>query len=130
MDKDKLDFPLDSLKPSLERMVERQVPHSGRILALINQTPGMKWTDLCESDQAIVRGWSLHLVGMLRRIHGQLVQVKSIVAEASHVEKTNAFLSSDDLVRIAEHHAASGRANRANVFRLAAALRTPAGTKS
>jgi precorrin-6B methylase 2 len=93
---------------------------------MIEINPQLRWSDLEENDRAIIQGWSLHLVGLLKRLHGQLQRVKEVVVEASTIEKQNQFLSRDDLLRIAEHHSHAGEPNRANAFRLAAALRTPA----
>lgn len=125
-----MNFPLDSLRPTLERLAARQVPHAARLLALIEANPGMSWNDLDKGDRAIIQGWSLHLVGLLNRLHLQLQRVKSVVLLASQIEKDNPLLGRDDLLRIADHHSGRGDLDRANAFRLAAALRTPAPTRS
>jgi hypothetical protein len=121
-----MDFPLESLKPTLRRLTDKEVPHASRLLDMIERNPHMRWSDLGDADQAIIQGWSLHLVGLLRRLHDQLQRVKRVVVEASQIEKDNPYLSRDALTRIADHHGQSGDPDRANAFRLAAALRTPA----
>ena len=130
MDRNQMDFPLSSLKPTLKRLVEKNVPHAERLLRMIEENPKMRWRDLGETDRAIVQGWSLHLVGLLNRLHGQLQRVKRVVVLASRIEKNNCYLSRDDLLRIAEHHSQSQEADKANAFRLAAALRTPSSSVS
>jgi hypothetical protein len=130
MSQPNMDFPLESLKPTLKRLVEKKVPHAERILAMIESQPSMRWLDLDQGDRAIIQGWSLHLVGLLNRLHVQLQRVKKVVVLASEIEKTNRFLSREDLLRLGEHHSLAGEPDKANAFRLAAALRTPASTVS
>jgi hypothetical protein len=124
------DFPLRTLIPTLKRLAERNVPHAARLLRVIENNQDMRWTDLDESDRVIVQGWSLHLVGLLNRLHAQLQRVKTVVLQASEIEKNTNHLTRDELLRIAEHHGAVGETERANAFRLAAALRTPASAPS
>ena len=128
--KSNMDFPLESLKPTLKRLHQKSIPHAGRLLEMIEENPDLRWADLESEDQAIIQGWSLHLVGLLKRLHSQLLKVKGVVVEASTIEKQNRFLSREDLIRIAEHHSGDGDADRANAFRLAAALRTPTPSKA
>ena len=125
-----MDFPLDSLLPTLRRLASQQVPHAERLLRQIEESPNLRWADLPRGDQAIIQGWSLHLVGMLNRLNSHLQRVKSVVFEASRLEKDNPCLSPSDFIRLAEHHSQQGLPERANAFRLAAALRTPAPKSS
>ncbi|NUP90318.1 MAG: hypothetical protein HUU25_10940 [Candidatus Sumerlaeia bacterium] len=120
------DFLLISLRDTLARLHERGVPHAGRLLDMIATNPELRWSELDAGDRAIVQGWSLHLVGMLNRLHSQLQRVSDVVQQASRIERANPRLSSGDLLRLGEHHSQAGRPDKANAFRLAAALRTPA----
>ncbi|MBN1475594.1 hypothetical protein JXA47_02470 [Candidatus Sumerlaeota bacterium] len=120
-----MDFPIASLKPTLERLDRQGVPHARRFLSLLEENPDIRWSDLPSGDRAIIQGWSLHLVGMLNRLNAQLQRVKSVVVQASRLERENPHLTPEALNRLAEHHGQEGNTDKANAFRLAAALRTP-----
>jgi hypothetical protein len=130
MTEKRIDFPLQGLKPTLRRLRDRNVPHAARLLAVIEANPGLSWRDLDAGDRAIIQGWSLHLVGLLNRLHIQLQRVKAVVVLASDIEKSTPHLTGEDLLRLAEHHSQRGDGERANAFRLAAALRTPPVSRS
>jgi hypothetical protein len=120
-----MDFPIASLKPTLERLVKQGVPHAKRFLTMLEENPSVRWTELSSGDRAVIQGWSLHLVGMLNRLNAQLQRVKSVVVQASRLERDNPHLPPEALSRLAEHHGQEGDSDKANAFRLAAALRTP-----
>lgn len=119
-----VDFPLSALARTLRRLADRKVPHAARLLATVENNPHMRWSDLNERDQSIIRGWRLHLVGMMNRVQGQLQEVKRIMALASEIEKANPHLGRVEFERYATHHRSLGDTDRANAFQLASALRT------
>lgn len=117
------DFPLESLIPTLRRMTAHEVPHAQRFLRLIENNPDMTWAELHHTDQAIIQSWSLHLVGLLANLNDQLKRIREVVTGAAEIERNSCFLSQVDLLRLAVHHEEQGDEDRANAFRLAAAMR-------